>query len=298
MRLIDLWQPLALVKAEGDGKKRKNQPGYIRKINRIGHTYWAHIDEQERESVPGTVVNIGRAYRPEVDQLSRDFFGRVLHDSEYARLIGAPPGSTIEVTGVNKTFNIRTTHPLYDGPQLRFLDRDPVTDELVMHNYIFNLKPDAPEGFGLWVFANQVLALQKLNFDEIQTLGYRMDIFGYIGHYVWPRMGFNAKIPPEYSPLIQRDLGITPHDLHDLMSTKEGRDWWKNRGDSLELTFDLKSKSAALKKLAEYLEERQMVIPGADNLVKAEQGDSQHIGDHSVKLRDLNHPIARILRGF
>lgn len=79
------------------------------------------------------------------------------------------------------------------------------------------------------------------------------------GYYTWPRFGFDADIDSLQRELISKIKGRFPEaeSILDVMSSREGRDWWKANGEDLFKTqFDLKEGSRSMKIYNSYLDER------------------------------------------
>ena len=44
--------------------------------------------------------------------------------------------------------------------------------------------------------------------------------------------------------------------VEEVMATQEGRDWWMENGDAIDVTFTLKKNSYSMKTLEAYLKEK------------------------------------------
>lgn len=162
-----------------------------------------------------------------------------------------------------------------------------------MENSIFELSNDQDrgKGLGLQIFADEVRHASALGLTQIRTgaAGNYYDGFvrgdGYIGYYVWPRMGYDAKLKPIHTTRLQAQMSIDPENyrsgkkinfplpesaqkattLQELMqSGSQGRDWWKYNGSEISVIFDLKPGSASMQILDRYLLEkrvREMTMP-------------------------------------
>lgn len=62
-------------------------------------------------------------------------------------------------------------------------------------------------------------------------------------HSVWPRLGFDAKIPQEIRSLLPEHLSHAS-TLLDLHATREGADWWSANGRDVDMELDLRDASA------------------------------------------------------
>ena len=62
-------------------------------------------------------------------------------------------------------------------------------------------------------------------------------------HSVWPRLGFDAKIPQEIRSLLPEHLSHAS-TLLDLHATREGAEWWNANGRDVDMELDLRDSSA------------------------------------------------------
>ena len=108
------------------------------------------------------------------------------------------------------------------------------------------------------MFNNQVENLRAAGVSRIQTAAIREGVNGY---YTWARLGYDG----EFSGSIRRQLQNprrAPASLSkmtrvsELMRSAEGRNWWRENGESLDLEFDLDPDSTSSRVLAEYMQKR------------------------------------------
>jgi len=164
--------------------------------------------------------------------------GRPVTASDLADLAGAPPDATAKVilsTPSAITIEVRsrslnaTRHLRSDGRGLPFLENE--------KNRV--READRGKGLGSEAFAAQVEAASRLGVDRIEA--YAAQSAGFNGYYTWPRLGFDAPLPPSGpgGPLPGLPPGLAgARRLSDLMATPEGRAWWKAHGISLDVAFD------------------------------------------------------------
>jgi hypothetical protein len=173
-------------------------------------------------------------------------FGRPVTGSDIARAAGAPDGTKVA---------IRYEPALYGGTERVFVDvtsRDAAdaafsmrrmfrVDEgkLKVANQYFRLG-DAMKAktSGTEIFAAQVEGLRKLGVDRIETMAARQDgKGGYNGYYTWARLGYDAPFRTKVASAPPAVLAA--RTLHEVMSTAEGREWWKLKGRSFQGTFKI-----------------------------------------------------------
>lgn len=89
------------------------------------------------------------------------------------------------------------------------------------------------------------------------TFADRNDAQAVNGYAIWPKMGFDADIPSDKKRQIEMAVesgrvpktedGKVPSKLSELMKTPEGREWWEERGQGMEMRFDLTAGSISRK---------------------------------------------------
>mgnify|MGYP000420281567 FL=1 len=161
----------------------------------------------------------------------------------------------------------------------RSIATDPDTGKLVASNNSFRIYKEKkgdewvqtnPNINGTELLTNQVRALRELGVDHITTYAAREDHENpnkaYNGYYTWPRLGYDGEIPSHLWHDIPDDLKLSTlnadvdtnyrRSILGLFTTEEGREWWKEHGDSIDLTFDLKDGSASMRALENYINEK------------------------------------------
>jgi SPP1 gp7 family putative phage head morphogenesis protein len=199
-----------------------------------------------------TVAEDGEGARARFDQI----VGRRLSDSEIGLLFGVPDGGQIRLSVGNAAY-VTAEHPLFEQPLERIMARR--DGKLTMTNENIKLRRDAPKGLGSRIFAHQVANARALKVREIRAHAAReADKNGY---YTWPRLGYNASIPASLRRALPDGLKGAK-TLHDLMRSPEGRAWWKENGDGVDVRFDLRDGSDSLKILSAYLKATGVKVNG------------------------------------
>jgi len=169
----------------------------------------------------------------------------------------------------------------------------------ILENDACFLDACSPDGLGTKLLAQQVKSASEAKFDRMETLAARSHRM--VGYYVWPKLGYNAQIGSNMNvPLFMSDFSyfikdkypkISPREVHswflnnttygknedfsfqDLYACKVngkfvGQEFWKEVGDSVELTFDLTPGSISMRILNQYLilKAEKENIPVADFL--------------------------------
>ena len=147
--------------------------------------------------------------------------------------------------------------------------------KLVVHNDLFKIKPEFQQSagkLGLKAFARQVEYSQEAGFDRIETTAYRdkrsidpaTGKERWSGYYAWPRFGYDGPIPNGLKG-ISEWRQLPPHlqqteNVSELITDPIGRSWWRQYGDMIDVTFDLRPESYSMKTLNAYLQENLPVV--------------------------------------
>lgn len=198
--------------------------------------------------------------RATVDTGGKDFVlnGRVLSASDFIRLAGAPDGSAVRVSASADGLEITAAHPqIFQGGQAEFsLIRQAagygglLLDETIMIN------PGQPEGLGLRLFAVQAHAAAAAGIDAIalEAAGSaRSNMFN--GYYTWPRYGFDVELNAAERTALPETLR-TSTSVADLISSQEGRRWWRSHGSTRYMEFDLTVNSRSWETLQAVMKEK------------------------------------------
>jgi hypothetical protein len=186
-------------------------------------------------------------------------------DVPFASLVGAPDDAkvTVEAGKDGKSLSVAV-----EGPGLKatrtFVRLGP---GVVCVNEYIRLE-DTGGGRGSDVFARQVEQCAANGVVQLQCHAARKNDRGadaFNGYYTWPRLGYDQDFEdlemqgPTATRLVAEAQRLFPgaDRVADLMTTKEGRDWWKANGtDLLVCRFDLREGSRSRQVLDTYLEER------------------------------------------
>lgn len=171
------------------------------------------------------------------DQM-RNRTGLDLSAEQIIDLCGALSGSKVRVMLGRNDNDMPVIECVIRHPQIisaayrNFLMDD--EGKLVVQNERLHMQDDAPAGIGTRLVAQQVKAAKQLGASRIEL--YAAQKMGCNGYYTWPRMGFNAPIPPD----LQEQLPEALHDCkttNDLMLSDGGADWWRTHGTPLQVTL-------------------------------------------------------------
>jgi hypothetical protein len=141
------------------------------------------------------------------------------------------------------------------------------TDPYIMIDNLF-LDPTGNH-IGTRLLAHQVAKAKQLGFQSIELLAVRGREAN--GYYTWARLGFNAsfadteleQMRKQFSDDTGFELPESILTLHDLMFGIEdgiGLDFWRRRGYSKDMQFDLQPNSSSNIILDTYLEQKTIEL--------------------------------------
>ena len=144
-------------------------------------------------------------------------------------------------------------------------------------NEYFRSHKCLPDGLGSRVFLQQVKTAQENDFSEILTFAAQGD--GFVGYYVWPKLGYNSSIKLEdlkhnydFNPkkhgqklndlsnwLKPLDNNSGNYNILDIYACKIdgkfiGQELWKDLGRGIDCRFDLSPNSKSMRVLNKYVE--------------------------------------------
>ncbi len=137
-------------------------------------------------------------------------------------------------------------------------------------DYIYVHKSMQQKGFAMHVVRRSIDSATAAGIDRLHLWGGRNRLvdprYGKMrGYYTWPRLGFDGDLSDEWLRINKRRLraaGIeSPKRVSDLMSTKQGREYWFKYGKTIELEFDLKPRSFSRRVFNAYRREKKARSP-------------------------------------
>lgn len=172
-----------------------------------------------------------------------------------ARLVGAPDDSIVHVDEDDEQMIFRVENPIYfsDHPVWAAFNEAGRGGALRLHAHQLNLRPELKgRGIGPRCVIVSIYEAKKQGFSHVSLSAFGgLDGDGF-GYYVWPCLGFDAEIPEATRANLPLSLQ-TRMRLSDLLRDLEGRNWWRERGRTIEAEFDLADNSASWKLLSMYM---------------------------------------------
>ncbi len=113
-------------------------------------------------------------------------------------------------------------------------------------------------GIGSKITRDQLKIAQELGIKKATLSAERSKSL--VGYYVWPRLGFDAKLPKAWkikhkkNPIIEGLRG--PSTISNLMGTPEGRQFWKDKGVGIRMEMSLAPKSKQFQILEEFVQDK------------------------------------------
>ncbi len=173
----------------------------------------------------------------QIERSTRQLFGRALETWEYAGLAGAPDDALVEIGSLQGGIYLELWEPssnAYRGSHVA----QRLSLGVVLFNEGFHIQRRCLQrkGLGLGVVSRQLHWAKALGVLRIIAMAGRRHQEN--GYYTWPRYGFDGPLPAE----VRRRL---PPGLHcartvlDLIQCEPGRQWWRQHGAPLYVSFDL-----------------------------------------------------------
>ena len=228
------------------------------------------IDNFEDISKPPAGVTLTIGSDSELRSLKSDIFNNPnISDDEVFAAFGALSGSSVDISSSRSgRYSVSISAPYLSGTQNRSVVKYSNGD-IIMSNSYFRVAPDYQgTGIGTKSFARQVEFASKLGVNKISTFAAKSTVYNtdgslnkdrsYNGYYTWARLGYDAS-PTTRLTRAQNYFGKSDirsiADLFDIKASSSkisGADWWKNNGESYDMTFDLTPGSRSRKRLTDY----------------------------------------------
>lgn len=215
------------------------------------------------------------------------FPGKGVTVEQVARMAGALPGATVRMTTTTGgAVQMVIDHPRYTASRvLQFEGRENMP---VMYNVEIVSKGGGGGGVGIDVFGQQVQELSAAGVGKIKTNAARDDSKPYVGYKIWPKFGYDGKIPEALTGGSFFGLvGGLPKALRgaktvqDLYRLPGGQQWWEKHGTSFDGTFDLSAGSRSRGVFERYAAKKAAERgKGVANMAtNAGPGGAEEIGD-------------------
>jgi RNA polymerase sigma factor (sigma-70 family) len=120
------------------------------------------------------------------------------------------------------------------------------------------------QGHGTSAFRQVVDAARQMGLRRIHLEAARDDEDpenSMAGYYAFARLGADGPLP-RHLAREARAAGFNATKVSHLMATPEGRAWWRENGDTMDMTFDLSPDSPSMKVLAGYGKAKPAPAPG------------------------------------
>jgi GNAT superfamily N-acetyltransferase len=175
---------------------------------------------------------------PRADMMERleAILGRKGTPRDIANLVGAAGDAEVTVEGYGAGgLWVKSVSPRYYAS--RRIKPGEGGRGPTIYNSLFEVDENfRGQGLGMEVFGRQIEHASKLGFSAITTHGVRGS--SYNGYYTWPRFGYDGRLGVGIRSQLPDSLSHATR-VSDLMASEEGIEWWKENGESIDLTFDL-----------------------------------------------------------
>ncbi len=202
----------------------------------------------------------------QVHVIAEPGISEIFDEESLIRLSGAPSGSTLTATKTKTGVTLRVENPALMA-MVRHLERRDYG--LSIRNHVFQILPEyRGRGLGARALMIQARAAQALGFTAIeldatgdyQLANARHERDQYVGYCFWPRLGFDAPIPPSVTRRMSLSFRACKL-VSELMTTHMGQAEWYLHGETLNSAkFDLAPGSGSWGFLLAYCQQRNIRI--------------------------------------
>lgn len=197
-----------------------------------------------------------------INSVARHIMGKGASADKVPSLVGAPDDAKVKVSLRDGNLVAEIDHP--DFTAKRIIKQDKKGKAFIENDEFFVKKESQGRGIGSDVFGRQVEQAREAGVSYIKCHAAKENPIDpespHNGYYTWPRMGYDqdvSDLSPGMASLVRRKFPDADTVL-DVMSTKEGRDFWKAKGEDLfDAKFDLTPGSRSLKIHEAYMAERE-----------------------------------------
>lgn len=188
--------------------------------------------------------------------------GMELPDAVIGALFGGIKGSRIDIAQDEKNVDVWTSNPWFETPLYFSVESDVAGISLTINDFF--LAERAPATLGTRIIANLIFQAYSIpRFDSIMASATRFfvpkdgrQIREAGGYYFFPRLGFNGD-PKNADDIIDIPKKIRGKKLLSIMQDPELRQWWKENGQTIDVSFKLKRKRS-MRSLQNYLQEKKI----------------------------------------
>lgn len=217
------------------------------------------------------VKAVGPQDAKKAEKAGKDMLGKDFTLAHAASLAGAPDDAEVTVTPEKGGgLHVQIDHPAFAQPCIRRIVPQGKGVPPIMVNEIIDVKESyRGKGLGTDIFARQVEQASEAGVSAIHCHAAKMNDRGepyFNGYYTWPLLGYNAYMEDiaeeshEGRKVVEKAKQAFPEAecLLDIVSTDEGRKWWKANGcDVHDAKFTLKKGSASMAQLQGYLSAKE-----------------------------------------
>jgi len=202
-----------------------------------------------------------KGIRIDIDEFRAVLKRKGITEHQFYSLAGGLPSAKARVTRINVHMDLNgSTMTLELNTNVHQSVRSVDLDNKILHNDYLKVTSKG-KGTGIKLFTNLVKAAKDSGFKKMEV--YAAGEYGntvYNGYYTWARFGYDASPGSATVPRLLSRFNRKETSLFELMSTKEGQDFWKRYGQSFGGDFDLSPGSRNLLRLEEYALTRGITV--------------------------------------
>lgn len=203
----------------------------------------------------------------------KQIFGRALTYEELGEAVGAsalPVGTVVRISAIEQS-SADSDDEDDDGDEpagiyfdiggagvnaLRYMSSQ---SKNMVNNEFSVIKDFQGHGLGADILHAQVQGLRAIGVNMIETVGAGKQGSQTNGYYTWPRLGYDGPLS-HGAQQAATAAGMQVKNVSELMTTEQGRSWWKENGRTIDLSFDTRAGSTSSKVLETYISRRNQKL--------------------------------------
>lgn len=200
--------------------------------------------------------------------LELDINGTLLSEAAIQRLAGCPAKGEVFVAQDDEAIYLESRHKeliVNDWRNANYVEIRRKEEGISLYLDYIRFAETCPKNFGAVVLLRMAHEAHQLGFSNIELLaaggsGVKGNRWSeeFWGYEAWPRLGFDTLLQPAILELLKTEphlQGMT----HVSQIIQVDLQWWKEKGDGWDMTFDLTRGSASWSTLHQYCVKRGLL---------------------------------------
>lgn len=195
-----------------------------------------------------------------------------MSDAQIARIAGAPRHSTVHIYSDDGVVAFEIRNAVFKEPMYRYLIQN-LDGHYSFHlkNVVMVLREEyANRGIGTRCVVREIYEAARwvreaivITHIDVSAVGNRYSYWlredPLRGYSVWANLGFDGLIPPAARARLDAPYRRCSK-ISELVDTTDGRDQWRQHGETVDLSFDLRVGSGSWRQLRKHMK-RKGIMP-------------------------------------